>query len=122
MPGLPALEFGRELRLLAAKQFQQVFDQPTRASAPQLTLLARANDLGHPRIGFVISRKNIRRAHERNRIKRLAREHLRLHQHQLPAVDLILLAKKGAQDLDNKELVDLLEGLWRTLIRRLPAC
>lgn len=116
------LGFGRELRLLAAKEFQQVFDQPTRASAPQLTLLARANDLGHPRIGFVISRKNIRRAHERNRIKRLAREYLRLHQHQLPAVDLILLAKKGAADLDNVELRDLLEGLWRTLTRRLPGC
>ena len=120
MPGSTTLGFGRELRLLTAKDFQFVFDNPTRASAPQLLLLARNNNLSHPRLGFVISRKNIRRAHERNRIKRLAREYLRIHQTALPAVDLIVMAKKGCEKLPNPELVDLLEGLWRTLMRRLP--
>lgn len=96
-----------------------MFDDPTRASAPQVTLLARSNSASHPRLGFVISRKNIRRAHERNRIKRLSREYIRLHQHTLPAVDLILLAKRGAEVMTNQEFTELLEGLWRTLMRRL---
>ncbi|MGL4958148.1 MAG: ribonuclease P protein component, partial [Plesiomonas sp.] len=44
------LAFPRELRLLTPAQFSVVFQQPQRAGSPQLTILARANNLDHARL------------------------------------------------------------------------
>lgn len=87
------LAFPRELRLLTPSQFTFVFQQPQRAGTPQITILGRLNSLGHPRIGLTVAKKNVRRAHERNRIKRLTRESFRLRQHELPAMDFVVVAK-----------------------------
>ena len=99
--------------LLTPSQFTFVFQQPQRAGTPQITILGRLNSLGHPRIGLTIAKKNVRRAHERNRIKRLTRESFRLRQHELPAMDFVVVAKKGVADLDNRALSEALEKLWR---------
>lgn len=107
------LAFPRELRLLTPKHFNFVFQQPQRASSPEVTILGRQNELGHPRIGLTIAKKNVKRAHERNRIKRLAREYFRLHQHQLPAMDFVVLVRKGGAELDNHQLTEVLGKLWR---------
>lgn len=107
------LAFPRELRLLTPAQFSFVFQQPQRAGSPQLTILARSNDLGHARLGLTVAKKHVKRAHERNRIKRLVRESFRLNQHELPAVDFVVIAKKGIADLSNPELTELLSKLWR---------
>ncbi|ASX25900.1 ribonuclease P protein component [Candidatus Williamhamiltonella defendens] len=105
--------FPRELRLLTPHSFGFVFEKPQRASTEQITVLARINDLEHPRIGFAISKKNVKHAHNRNRIKRLTRESFRLHQHFLLPMDFIILAKKGVDKLDNQVLNAVLEKLWR---------
>lgn len=52
-----------------------------------LRLSAARNDLGHPRLGLVVSRK-VGGAVVRNRWKRLLREAFRLSQHDLPPLDL----------------------------------
>ncbi|MCE1644756.1 ribonuclease P protein component, partial [Enterobacter hormaechei] len=57
------LAFPRELRLLTPKHFTYVFQQPQRASSPEITILGRPNELGHPRIGLTIAKKNVKRAH-----------------------------------------------------------
>ncbi|WP_254556075.1 ribonuclease P protein component, partial [Salmonella enterica] len=72
------LAFPSELRMLSPAHFTFVFHQPHRAGTPQITILGRLNSLGHPRIGLTVAKKNVRPAHERNRIKRLTRESLRL--------------------------------------------
>ena len=92
--------------MLTPSQFTFVFQQPQRAGTPQITILGRLNSLGHPRIGLTV-------AHERNRIKRLTRESFRLRQHELPAMDFVVVAKKGVADLDNRALSEALEKLWR---------
>ena len=107
------LAFPRELRLLTPSQFTFVFQQPQRAGTPQITILGRLNSLGHPRIGLTVAKKNVRRAHERNRIKRLTRESFRLRQHELPAMDFVVVAKKGDADRDDRALSYALEKLWR---------
>lgn len=89
------LAFPRELRLLTPSHFTFVFQQPQRAGTPQITILGRLNSLGHPRIGLTVAKKNVKRAHERNRIKRLTRESFRLRQHELPPMDFVVVAKKG---------------------------
>ncbi|NYY74417.1 ribonuclease P protein component [Escherichia coli] len=103
------LAFPGELRLLTPSQFTFVFQQPQRAGTPQITILGRLNSLGHPRIGLTVAKKNVRRAHERNRIKRLTRESFRLRQHELPAMDFVVVAKRVA-DLDNRALSEALEN------------
>ena len=80
--------------MLTPSQFTFVFQQPQRAGTPQITILGRLNSLGHPRIGLTVAKKNVRRAHERNRIKRLTRESFRLRQHELPAMDFVVVAKR----------------------------
>ncbi|MCS2148675.1 MULTISPECIES: ribonuclease P protein component [Scandinavium] len=107
------LAFPRELRLLTPNHFTFVFQQPQRAGTPQITILGRLNSLGHPRIGLTVAKKNVKRAHERNRIKRLTRESFRLRQHELPAMDFVVLVKKGVADLDNRAITEALEKLWR---------
>ncbi|MDK7737448.1 ribonuclease P protein component [Providencia stuartii] len=107
------LAFTRELRLLTPRHFDNVFKQPQRASSPEITILGRLNELGHPRIGLTIAKKNVKRAHERNRIKRLAREYFRLHQHELPPMDFVVLVRKGVANLDNQQITETLGKLWR---------
>lgn len=79
--------------------------------------LASPNELGHPRLGLIFSKKNVRRAVDRNRLKRITRESIRLRQHRLPAVDIVLLARRGVQELDNEVVHRQLHGMWRRLER-----
>ncbi|MGP4123429.1 MAG: ribonuclease P protein component [Sodalis sp. (in: enterobacteria)] len=116
------LEFPRKLRLLTPNHFIFVFQKAKRAGTPHVTILARLNTLGHPRIGLTVSKKHVKRAHERNRIKRLSRESFRLHQHSLPAMDFVVIAKKGLANLDNYALTQALEKLWRRHCRDSQSC
>lgn len=100
--------------MLTPSQFTFVFQQPQRAGTPQITILGRLNSLGHPRIGLTVAKKNVRRAHERNRIKRLTRESFRLRQHELPAMDFVVVAKKGLPT----SITVLSRKRWKKLWRR----
>ncbi|MFP3019344.1 MAG: ribonuclease P protein component [Arsenophonus sp.] len=104
--------FPRELRLLTPKYFDYVFQQPQRVSSPEITILGRFNELRYPRIGLTIAKKNVKRAHERNRIKRLTREYFRLHQKEFPSMDFVILVKKGVDNLNNQEIIKILGKLW----------
>lgn len=57
------------------------------------------------RLGLVVSKRVGRRAHDRNRIKRLIREFFRLYREYLdPPADVVVVAKQGAGDLDFREV------------------
>ncbi|MXN88163.1 ribonuclease P protein component [Pasteurella canis] len=111
------LNFSRELRLLTPIHFKYVFEQPFRASTPEITILARPNNLPHPRLGLTVAKKHLKRAHDRNRIKRLCRESFRLLQHTLPHYDFVIVAKQGIGKLDNRTLNQTLDKLWQRHIR-----
>ena len=110
--------FSRELRLLTPDDFQPVFKNAVPAVSPHLTLLARKNTLDHPRIGMAIPKKHIKHAVGRNRIRRIVREQFRHKQHQLPAIDIVVIAKAGIADLSNQEINKILDKLWRKLEQR----
>ena len=110
------LGFAPEHRLLTPAQFKNVFDGATcKASGPNILLLSRRNDLTHARLGLVIAKKNIRRAVDRNRVKRIARESFRHHRADLDHLDIVVLARKGLGELDNAALHVLFQDMWRRL-------
>ncbi|XKE45555.1 ribonuclease P protein component [Halomonas organivorans] len=110
--------YSRRLRLLTAGDYRRVFETAVyKVHGKGLMALATPNGLGHPRLGLIFSKKNVRRAVDRNRLKRLARESIRLRQHRLPAVDIVLLARRGVHELDNDTVHRQLHGMWKRLER-----
>jgi len=110
------LGFAPEHRLLTPAQFKNVFDGATcKASGPNVLLLSRHNDLTHARLGLVIAKKNVRRAVDRNKIKRIARESFRHHRADLDHLDIVVLARKGLGELDNAALHALFQDMWHRL-------
>jgi ribonuclease P protein component len=109
---VPKETFGKNKRLLTQQMFQQVFDKATfRVSHRKFLMLACPNELGRARLGLVIGKKNIRLAVNRNRVKRLARETFRHQQGNLPAIDIIFLARRGL-DEPNMNITEILSKAW----------
>jgi ribonuclease P protein component len=71
------------------------------------------NDKGWPRLGLAVAVRTAGGGVERNRIRRIIRESFRLHQHELPAVDLVVSARTQAKDAAPAELHASLVALWK---------
>lgn len=96
-----------------------VFDHVTvKAPSEHALLLATPAKSSQARVGFIISKKNVKHAVARNRIKRLTREYFRHHQTDLPELDVIFMARKGIDNLSNPELSKLIAKLFRKLTKR----
>ncbi len=109
----------RQRRLRQASEFKRVFDRPIKVHSAHFTVLARARDAAsEPRLGLAIAKRQIRRASARNRIKRLIRESFRHHLAQLAGLDIVVMARKGAQEKENAAIFQELEGLWQKLKKR----
>jgi len=103
--------FPKALRLLKPAQFRWVFADASKFANRHWTLLVRANGLPIPRMGLAIARKQVGKAHRRNRIKRIAREVFRRHKRRLVGYDIVVLARKGAAEVDNATLMRSFEHL-----------
>ncbi|ABI41005.1 MULTISPECIES: ribonuclease P protein component [Shewanella] len=110
--------FTRELRLLTPAQFKSVFSNPIKASSAEITLLAIPNSEQHPRLGLTVAKRYVKRANQRNRIKRVIRDSFRLNQHDIPHLDIVVLVRNGVMEMENAEINKLIEKLWRKLSRR----
>ncbi len=114
--------FPAQLRLKKPTDYKNVFALPVKSSNQYFTLLAVKNPLGHPRLGLAIAKKNIKRAVDRNKIKRIARESFRLQQHTLIALDIVVLARREAATACSGVLRNSLEKLLLQLVRRCNSC
>lgn len=56
------------------------------------------------RLGLVVGKKLLKRAVDRNRVKRVVREQFRLRRAGLPAVDLVVRLAAKPAPLDSKQL------------------
>jgi ribonuclease P protein component len=73
------------------------------------------NDKGWPRLGLAVAVRAAGGGVERNRIRRIIRESFRLHQHELPSLDLIISARARARGATGRELHDSLISLWKNV-------
>lgn len=121
-------KFNRESRLLTPGHFQTVFSKPVRFGSRHFTLLVtqkphtlvsdKNNSVAKNRLGLAIAKKRVKLAVQRNRIKRQVRESFRLNQHDLPAIDIVVMVKSGIDQLDNNSINQELEKIWRKIIQR----
>jgi ribonuclease P protein component len=109
--GLP-----REARLCRPADFAALRKSSGRAGGRCFHMRYRANELGHARMGMAISKRVSKRAVERNRIKRLLRESFRRVRHQLPAVDIMVMARDTAAGLPGPQLLAEIDGMWKKLL------
>jgi len=110
--------FPHTVRLSKPDQYRRVFDRPEyKVSSEAFLLLATPGAAQSSRLGVVVAKKNIRLAVRRNRIKRLVREHFRQHPFD-EAIDLVVLARSGADHLDNPRLWQDLDQLWNALVKK----
>lgn len=111
--------FCREDRLPDAGAFSRVFNAANaRASHKYLLLLAAPNGLDHHRLGVIVAKKHVRLAVQRNRFKRVTREFFRTRQDCAEGLDVIIMARKGADTLDNNTLSTILRQQWQKLLRQ----
>lgn len=108
--------FSKASRLGNANDFKCVFDDAQyKVHQPQFLILAKLNTLNHHRLGLVVAKKKVRRAHERNRIKRLARESFRLLGQSTFSMDIVVMPKIGIEQVSNQDLSQQLKFSWSRL-------
>ena len=100
-------------RLRRKPDFEAVYARGRRMGNGFFGVTARVNDEGRPRLGLAVASKMAGGSVERNRIRRVVRESFRLHQHELPAVDIVVSARARARGAANRELRTQIEELWR---------
>lgn len=105
--------FKKSQRLLKKIEYDYVFEQAKKIVTSEFIVLSRDNKLGYARLGLALSKKMIAKSHDRNRIKRLLREGFR--QAQLPAVDVIFLARQGVAKQTNLGIHTKLSKTWEQL-------
>lgn len=100
------------LKLKKPAEYQKVFAKPSKSTDRLFTLLAIKNTHSYSRLGLAIARKNIRKAVNRNLIKRVVRESFRRQQHQLLNIDVVVLAKTAAATTTSDLLKKSLDKHW----------
>lgn len=85
-------------RLRRRRDFLEVQQRGRRLFAGEVLVLALDAGGARPRIGITVSSK-VANAVARNRVKRWVREAFRAVQGDLPSVDLVVVARRGAAEM-----------------------
>jgi len=109
----PSLRLPPERRMRRPAEFKRAYASGKRLGNEFFTVNAQANSLTCARLGMSIAARIVRRAVDRNRVRRLIRESFRVHQLQLPAIDIVIGVRAGVLAADNARLRSALEKLWQ---------
>ncbi|MBT8118668.1 MAG: ribonuclease P protein component [Gammaproteobacteria bacterium] len=107
----------KNAKLLNAADYNHVFDKPVRSSDGYFTVLARPNKLSRARLGMAFSKKRVKLAVARNRLKRISRESFRSTKEKFNA-DFVVLAGARCAKATNQQLFNSLEQHWQRLNKK----
>lgn len=111
--------FPRQHRLLSPSEFKPLFDQPTwRASSQHFLLLVSENGLAAPRLGIVIGKRRVKRAVDRNLLRRLMRESFRHRTMELSGLDVVILVRADLHHPDKRLIAEELGKVWTKLLAK----
>ena len=110
------------MSLPSQSNFDAVFSSPDAKSSTKdfLVLAKRNSHLCVHRVGFVTSKKKIRRAVDRNRFRRVFREYLRTG-FVAPTSDIVVIARHAPDSLRSSQFRDELHRTLTELSKRLGA-
>lgn len=80
-------------------------------------MLAHPNERENARLGMIIARKHVKRAVDRNQIRRFIRQNFRLQQDKLKGLDLVVLARCNVFEYKCNPN-ELIEQQWQEVIQR----
>jgi len=89
-----------------------------RVSDACFTVLARKNQLAFARLGFAVAKKKVKRAVDRNRIKRVIREAFRLQHGDLGGFDLVIIAKMNVANKTNAQITRSILKHWAMIQKK----
>jgi ribonuclease P protein component len=114
--------FARRYRLTKTDEFSSVFGfrKAIRGKLLMLHYQPRGEGLCDARLGVVVGKKLLKRAVDRNRVKRIIREQFRRLRPQLPPVDLVVRLAVKPGPLDGKVLAGDFLALMERLQRPRP--
>jgi ribonuclease P protein component len=105
----------REARLRRAADFAALRQNSGRLGGRFFNIRYGQNTAGTARLGLAISKRVSKRAVDRNRLKRLVRESFRRARLNLPAVDMLVVARDQALAQPGSVLLADLDMLWKKL-------
>jgi ribonuclease P protein component len=109
----PRLTLSAQRRLRRKADFEAAYARGRRFGNGFFGVTLNLNDKGCPRLGLAVAVRVAGGAVERNRIRRVIRESFRLHQHELPSVDLVVSARNRARGAGTAQMRASLVELWK---------
>lgn len=113
MPSVGESCFTRCRRLLKPDDYSRVFKAGYRSADNLFLVLALPNRMSYARLGLAVSKKNCRRAVDRNRVKRVIRESFRHQQDLLQGLDIVVVSRSGVLQADNLRCFESLRQHWQ---------
>ncbi len=105
-------------RLRKNEDFQSVYKSGKSFANKYFVIYVSKNQLDINRLGVSVSKK-IGNSVVRHRMKRLVKETFRLRKDMSDSgLDIVVIIRKGAEELDNKAAVEALQSLMRILIHK----
>jgi ribonuclease P protein component len=95
-----------------SEAFSRVFSSKHRWADAHFLVIAVGNNGEPARLGLSVGKKYLRRATQRNRVKRIIRESFRAVRHTLHGLDLVVITKASPEKLPNALIATAMHGHW----------
>jgi len=106
-------------RLRRKSDFDATYARGRRFGNGFFGVTVASNSAGVPRLGLAVAVRIAGGGVQRNRIRRIIRESFRLHQHELPSVDLVVSMRDRARTASGAELRESLSTVWKNVADRM---
>lgn len=111
--------YSRSCRLVSQHDFKYVFAKPSKVTGQYMLALYRPNQQSLARLGMIIGKHHVKRAVDRNQLRRVIRESFKHLQASLKGLDVIVLVRSEWKPLGIKIWRNEIDNLWQRLINSL---